>query len=209
MFGKVWDVLQKFYGRVLRPFVEWSWRNIVKLHDWLKRTLSPLFTFLDALRRDVLKIYNRWLRPILDTIDTVRQVARLLAEFHVPFARKIDDALADLEARLMRPIRLALSKINELIYWMDRVVDFNGLFQRLTLIESAITYERDMWRVWWLSVSNREKERTPASRDNTVLTRTPGEVSEQTRVYVVRHEGADAARIDEAVQDVRIRIGVP
>lgn len=145
VFGKVWDAFTKFYAAVLKPFVEWASRSIVKLHAWLKDTLSPVLKFLNQVRDDILRIYQRWLRPILDTIDVLRQTVRVLELFHVPFAQKLDDALAALERRLLQPIRLALEKVNELANWVNRIVDLNGLFQRLTLIESAWHYTGDMW----------------------------------------------------------------
>lgn len=208
VFGKAWDLLSRFYTRVLRPLVEWSWRNIQKLHAWLKDTFGPVLKVLQTVRRDILKIYEKWLRPIFDTISVLRSLTRVLAAFHVPFARKIDDALARLEARLLLPIRFALEKINEAINWINRIVDFNGYFQRLTLVASALRYERDMWRVWWASVHNREQERAKAPRDNTVPAVTPPAASEETRVFVTKHEGPNAARITEAAHDLRLRLGV-
>lgn len=147
VFGKAWDLLSAFYANVLKPFVQWSWKIIVKLHDWLKGVFAPLLKFLQAVRDDILKIYDKWLKPIFDTIDALRQTLRALELFHVPFAKKLDDALASLEARLLQPIRLALTTINELVNWINRIVDFNGLFQRLTLIESAWHYSGDVWNV--------------------------------------------------------------
>jgi len=147
VFAKSWDLLTRFYTRILRPFVEWSWRNIVKLHTWLKDTFGPVLKFLQDVRDDILRIYTKWFRPILDTIDALRQTVRLLEAFHVPFARKIDEALDALERRLLQPIRLALTKINELANWINRIIDLNGLFQRLTLIESAWHYTGDLWNV--------------------------------------------------------------
>ena len=145
IFMKVWGALRTFYAAAVRPFVEWSWRNIQKLHAWLRDTFGPVLKFLNAVRDDILRIYERWLRPILDTIDAVRQTLRALELFHVPFAQKIDDALARLEERLLRPIRFALEKVNEAINWINRIVDLNGFFQRATLIESQWKYIGDTW----------------------------------------------------------------
>lgn len=206
VFGKVWGAFTKFYAAVLKPFVEWAWKSIVKFHAWLKDTFGPLLKFLEALRKDILDVYNKWLKPIFDTIDTTRSVLRLLADFHVPFAAKLDDALARLEARLMEPIQRALTEINKLIYWIDRIVDFNGLFQRLTFIATAIQYEHDMWRVWWTSVSRREIERPKAPGGNTTPPLSPTQASNRARLYIVNHEGDDVARIDEHAQDLRLRL---
>lgn len=206
VFGKVWDIFAKFYASVLRPFVEWSWRNIVKLHAWLKSTLSPVFHVLDTIRRDILKIYNRWVRPILDTIDAARSVLRVLAEFHIPFAQAIDDKLAALEERLLQPLRIALAKLNEVVYWLDRIVDFNGLFQRLTFIATQITYVRDTFNVLFHS-QNRpltdDDRRAALARDAVK----PFNVTlEETRAYVTSGAGPHAPIIDEMFADLRLRV---
>jgi len=147
IFKHTFDFFQGFWQSTLRPFVQWSWSQIQKLHAWLKTTLTPLLKFLESVRKDILDIWAKWFRPIFDTIDAIRSTLRLLADFHVPWAQKIDDALAALEARLLVPIRFALGKLNEVIAAIDRVIDFNGLYQRATLIESQWKYVGDLWSV--------------------------------------------------------------
>ena len=206
MFSRVWDVLTKFYDRVLRPFVTWSWSNILKLHAWLRDTFGPILKFLDELRRDVLQIYDKWLRPIFAAIDAVRATLRLLADFHVPFAQAIDDKLAALEERLLRPIRLALSKLNEVIYWIDRIVDLNGLFERLTLVASAWKYERDLWANWWGSMHRRELEK-PTSAATWPPARTTQQVARVMTDYFAGNDSPEKAHIDELAQDLVLELG--
>lgn len=199
VFSKAWDLLSRFYTRVLRPLVEWSWRTVQKIHAWLKDTLGPVLKLLQTIRRDILQIYEKWLRPIFDTIAVLRSLTRLLALFHVPFAKKIDAALAELEARLLQPIRLALQKVNEAIYWVDRIVDFDGYFQRLTLIASALRYERDMWGVWWTSVHRREAENPKVSPAGVAL-RTPANVADEAMLAVRGQHFPGEERAEEYAQ---------
>lgn len=183
-FVRVWGFFGKFWNSVLRPFVTWSWQQIQKLHAWLKDTLGPVLKFLNAVREDILRIYDKWLKPIFVTLDVLRSITRLLAEFHVPFAQKIDDKLSALETRLLRPIRFALEKVNEAIGWIDRIVTFDGLFQRLTLIESQWRYVGDMWNVLLkhqpAGVSFAENERRRQQPGHQI---TAGELSKQLTEY--------------------------
>jgi hypothetical protein len=144
---KVWDFFRGFYSNVIKPFVKWTWTEINRLHDWLVKEFKPILAHLRTLRTWILKAYDKWLKPIFATIDVMRAITRLLADLHVPFAQAIDRKLADLEARLMLPIRLALSAINDVVNWINRIVTLDGLFQRLTLIESLWNYTGDLWNV--------------------------------------------------------------
>lgn len=144
---KLWGFFRSFYSAVLKPFVQWTWKEIQRLHSWLVKEFTPILDNLRTLRTWILKHYDKWLRPIIETIVVLRLVLHTLATFHVPFATAIERKLADLEERLTAPIRLALAKINEAVSWIDRIVDRPGLFQRLTLIESAWHYSGDLWNV--------------------------------------------------------------
>lgn len=147
VFVKVWNHFEAFYGRVLKPFVSWAWTQITRIHNWAVKTFGPLIKNLELLRAWILRVYDRWFKPIFATIDALRATLRVLETFHVPFAAAIDRKLADLEARLLEPINEAMARINQVINWVDRIVTFDGLFQRLTLIESQWRYVGDTWAV--------------------------------------------------------------
>lgn len=193
------------WSSTIKPFISWSWSQIQKLHTWLKSVFDPLLKFLGELRKDILDIWAKWFRPIFDTIDALRQTLRVLETFHVPFARKIDDALAALEQRLLVPIRFALTKINELTNWIDRIVDLNGLFQRLTLVASTWKYERDMWANWWGSLHRRELEK-PASATTWPPPRTTHDVSRVMTDYFTGKDSPEKAHIDELGQNLVLEL---
>lgn len=145
VFVKVWGFFQQFYTTVLRPFITWAWSQVQRLHSWLVKTFGPIIKHLRQLREWILRTYDKWLRPVFATLDALRAIFRTLEIFHVPFADAIDRKIADLESRLLAPLRFALVKINEVIGWIDRIVTFDGLLQRATLIESQWRYVGDTW----------------------------------------------------------------
>jgi hypothetical protein len=206
VFKRSWDFLQVTWSRVLRPLITWSWSQIQRLHNWLVKTLGPVLQFLERVRREFQRFYDHWFRPIFDTIDAARRVLRILATFHVAFARELERKLADLEDRLLRPITELYRRLNEAMNWIDRIVTFDGYFQRLTLIASTLRYERDMWKVWWTSAHKRERERPqrPPSQEPPPLT--PAVVAAAAAAYIVDNEGPDKGRIDEHVADLAIRL---
>jgi hypothetical protein len=206
VFARVWGFLADFWGKALRPFLDWSWKHIQALHAWLKSTFGPAIKFLESVRQQIDKFYKKWVKPIVDTIDAVRRVMQLLAQLHVPFAREIDAKLGALEQRIVAPIREVYARLNEAMNWINRIVDFNGYFQRLTLIASLMRYQRDALKVWWTSIhkplagAKLEEYRKPLE------TRTIEQVSADARAYVVLHDGPDVGRIDEHVDDLRLRL---
>ena len=149
ILGKVYHLFAQFWSQVLRPFISFVWRNIDRLHKWLKDTFGPTLRFLELLRRRVFEIYDRYFRPILDTIDVVRGTLRLLATFRLAWARELDRKLAELQDAILLPIREVMLRLNEAMNWINRIVTLDGLFQRLTLLASLIEYERNVLNHWW------------------------------------------------------------
>jgi hypothetical protein len=138
---RAWDFFEATYEHVLKPawdkFHEWYRRA----RQWLTDVFGPVIKFLQFLRSEFLKFYDKWVRPILDAIDIGRKVLRLFAGFGWEWAAKLDRYLAKLQERIDLPFRYILGKINEVITIVNRVVTLDGLLQRLALVRSI---ERDI-----------------------------------------------------------------
>lgn len=145
--GRIAGILSRLWDAVLLPFIKKTDGKIRGVYDWLKATLGPVIEALKWLRKHVLDIYDKYFRPILDTIDAIRGVLRVLSLLHVKIAAKLDAQLAALEHRLLAPIRLALETINALIDWTQRVITADGFFQRYTFLVSQIRYAAQSWNV--------------------------------------------------------------
>jgi hypothetical protein len=203
-------ILSRFWEAVLLPFLKKADGRLLRIYKWLKDTFGPIVSALLWLRKHIVDFYGKWFRPIFDTIDAVRGILRLLGVLHVEFAKKLDDKLARLEARLLKPLRVALETINTLIDWTERIIDLNGFFQRYTLIRSMLLHERDVWRVWWASAHKRDQESPPAPQ-TWPAPPTSANVSESIIVYAQDRSGPDAAASKELAQDIvlyaRQRVG--
>jgi hypothetical protein len=206
VFSRVWGFLGDFWSKALRPFLAWSWDQVQKLHAWLARTLKPVLDIVDRIRKYVDQIYRTWLKPIVDTIEATRRVFQLLAQLHVPFAREIDAKLAALESRLVQPIREVYARLNEAMNWINRIVDFNGYFQRLTLIASLVRYQRDALKVWWSSIHRPLSSGELAEYRKPITPKALDAAATETRDYVERGAGPDQARIDEHAADLALRL---
>ena len=156
-FRSSWDFLRRLYDDVLKPAWQKFWRLVDRVHDVLDRLFRPVFAFLRHLRDELLQLYTKWVRPVLDTIQVARQMLRVLSALHLDFARKLDAKLGALEDAIDRPFRFLLGKLNEVINLVNRIVTLDGLIQRLALVRSI---ERDIRYVYAELHNNRS---TPLS----------------------------------------------
>jgi hypothetical protein len=151
-------------------------------------------------------IYDRFLRPIFDTIEIVRRTLQLLAALKVRWAAELDAKLAELEGRLLWPIREAYRYINETRDVVNRIIDLDGFFQRATLLRSLWRYQVEALEIWWASIHkplDGEKKREYEKRGEVrPLDAVAGDLS----AYVVRGEGPDQALIDEHAVDLARRL---
>lgn len=145
--SKATGILRRLWDVVVIGLIHHLDSAVKGLHEWLKTTLGPILRALLKMRKMLLDFYTHWFKPIFDTIDAIRGVLRALSLLHIKVAQQLDAQLGELEARLRKPILLALGKINEAINIIDNVVGLGGLFQRLALIESQWHYVGDMWSV--------------------------------------------------------------
>lgn len=155
--GRGSNIFEGIWGKVLGPLINAIATLFRSVHDTLANWLGPLLKLIQRIQDIIKRIYNVWLRPILRVIDTVRGFLRILELFHIKWAQTVDDALGTLERKLTAPILLALSKLNELSNWVNRIVNLNGIFQRATLLQSLAHNVDGLTKIWW-NAQNRNAE---------------------------------------------------
>lgn len=203
-FLKSWDFLRATYDHVLKPAWEKFWKFFDKVQRWLKDTLAPVFKFLRAVRDEILCFYKTWIRPILDVIDATRGILRVLEALHIEWAAKLDAQLGAIEDWVNRQFDRVLSKVNEAIGIVNRVVTADGLFQRVALIRSL---ERDIVYAGRALANARLKPLTAAEKADTRKRLTPPTievVARDTKEYFETGGGPSAPLIDELAADVRL-----
>ena len=149
MFAKAWDGLKIVWRDVLKPALTWVDHELGRLHDWLVDTLKPVFKFLQRVRDELIAIYTRFVKPILDTIDFIRAVNNVLLTFHIHVLQSIDRTLQLIEQRIEEPFLWINQKLNQIWNLFDLIITFDGLYQRLTLLKSLRKYEPHWFALWW------------------------------------------------------------
>jgi len=143
-FGDVWSWVRRQWRNVIVPALRKLDRYVKRVFKWLKDTFGPIIEFLQKVRRELLKFYDKWFRPIFDTIDVIRRVLGIFSLFGLEWSRKLDQKLAELEDAIRRPFLLLVQKVNEIIDVVDRIVTLDGLLQRITLLRSVV---RDVYSI--------------------------------------------------------------
>lgn len=140
-------------GRFLRNGFVALVRNVQRAALWLKGTLThifrPVLQFLDRVKGYIRRIYDRFIKPVLDVIEIMRRVFRLLGYLGIDWARALDRKLGQLENLITLPFEWVVGKINELIGVINRIVTADGLLQRLVLINSLLRDYPMTTNMWW------------------------------------------------------------
>ena len=144
LLGQSLDVFKWLYRDVIRPALSWSLRKIQALERYLKTSFAPVFEKIRWLKDRVNLFYRHFVRPVLDVIDIIRQTNRVLKVFHIDLLGKLEQVLTDIERRIEQPFQWIYRRLTEVENWLNRIVTFDGLFQRIMLVRSI---ERDIRQV--------------------------------------------------------------
>jgi hypothetical protein len=192
-----WQFFELSYEKVIKPAFTKFWRWFDKFRKWLDDTFGPVLKYLRELRQHLLNFWKWWIRPWLDFIDVTRRLLHVLSSLGLGWAAALDRRLADLEARIERPFRLLLAKLNEVIHLVDRVITGNGLLQRVALLRSL---ERDYKYAWRVAMNPWQKPLDPEDQrrhDEGRTTKTVTDVATDTQEYMRDGTGPSAAVLDE------------
>lgn len=159
MFAKVWDAAKIVWTDALRPALVWIDDHLKRLYAWLQDTFRPVFDFLREVRCRLMDFYSTFVRPVVDTIEWIRQINRVLLAFHIDVLQSLDKYLQQLEQRIEEPFLWINEQINKIWNALELVVTFDGFFQRLTLIGSMVRYAPD-----WMKASTNLRS-APVSDD--------------------------------------------
>lgn len=193
----VWEFFRATWDHVLKPAWEKFFKFVDRVHDWMEKHIAPALRKLNALRKRIQGWWKKYVRPVLDVIEVTRRVLRVAASLHIPFAHALDVELGKIEEKIEKPYRLLLSKLNEVINFVNRVITLDGLFQRVALIRSL---ERDFKFAWQAMVNPYSSPVTDADRkrrDDKHAVKSLPTIADETRAYMRDHSGPRAPLLDE------------
>lgn len=136
-----------FHG--LKQFVLWADRKLKALELFLKAKFGPLLIWLKDLKKHIDDIYKRFVRPIIDTIEFIRQINRVLQLFHISVLQKLDTTLQQIEARIDEPFLWLRAHITIVENWINQIIEGDGVFKRVTLLKSMSRYAPEWINGFW------------------------------------------------------------
>lgn len=175
--------LRGLWTHVLKPALSWANRKLFALETWLKVKFGPVLRFLARVKKAVDDFYKAYIRPIIDTIEFIRAVNRVLQVFHINLLRKLDEVLQKIEQTIEDPFLWVRAHITELENWIDRIVTLDGFFKRVTLLSSMSKYSAPWLNGFW----NRQID--PAVK--------AGDEESRTRAFPI----ADAGRFGDELEN--------
>jgi hypothetical protein len=137
-----------FFGNLFTHLLPTALEHIggffVDVAKAIRDVVGPVISLILKIRKEFLKYYNKFVRPITDTIDVIRRTFRILGVLGVDAAKTIDKKLAAIEAKIEAPMFAVVHKLNEVLGWVNRIVTLDGVLQELILLTSLSTYKRQV-----------------------------------------------------------------
>jgi hypothetical protein len=114
-FSAIWKFLKHVWNNYIKAAIQWLADHVRKLRNWLKRTIDPIIKRLQKIKKwydeHILKQQLRMLKMI----QTIRFFLGILRLFHVKWAAKLDQSLADLQNRIEEAINVVRGTLNQII----------------------------------------------------------------------------------------------
>lgn len=197
-----------FIQRSMQTFYRWlqrSFRSLVRMLDravtWLHGTLTrifqPILDWIDRAKAWIRRIYDRFVRPILDLIEVSRRVLRVLAYLGVDWARALDRQLARIEQLITFPFEWVVSKLNEVVGWINRIVTVDGLLQRVILLNSLFRDYTLTTNMWW---TGQQRPLTPAE-EASYLARPRRQLPDQAIADLRLHFSTGTALVSPVIRE--------
>lgn len=139
--------LGKLTGLGVKRFLLWADKKFRALEGWLKARFKPVLDFLRKIKDHINDFYKRFVRPIIDTIEFIRAFNRVLQVFHINLLGRLDRVLGQIESKIDEPFLWVQRHITELQNWIDRIVTFDGVLKRVTLLRSMTLYAPEWLRI--------------------------------------------------------------
>lgn len=193
----VWAFTRKLYDDILKPAFSKLWGWFQKFEKWLDDTFGPVLRFLKRIRDNLLLFYKTFVRPWLDLIDVTRKLLHVFSSLGLAWATALDKKLGELETAIEKPFRLVLSKLNEVIGIVNRIVTLDGLIQRVALVKSLGRDYKFAWRAISQPYTRAVTDDDRVQATTALGVKPLGQIESETRTYIRDGSGPRAALLDE------------
>ncbi len=139
-FHAIYDVVIK---RGLLHIFDWLAKLRAKLEQWL----GPVLKWLRRIRAWYQEFFKRWVLPVINAIQHIRQFLAILKLFHIKWAAALDHELALIQDKITKNFLRVVQEINKIISWVSLIIDVDGLLRRIPLLNSIFKALTDFRRL--------------------------------------------------------------
>lgn len=136
--GEVWQGLKKELDTIWKAVILASLKKLYNLYKTLQAWAQKLKAWLDKLHALMKKYQMLYFRKVIQLIQRARKILVIFRFFHLKFAQKLDGWLATIEGKITHYLVLVAQKENEVINWVNFIVDPLGHLKTFPLIAGFI-----------------------------------------------------------------------
>lgn len=178
---EVWNSLKKFLDRIHLQIIVAVLTKLYDAYKKLKAWVEKLKKWLDRLHSLMQKYQMMYFRRIIQIIQRARKILAIFRFFHLRFAQKLDNWLATIEGKITHYLLLVASKTNEIISWVDLIVDPRGALKTFPLLAGFIGALNVTWSgifgtafTWWIGLG-------PSTAPTTKVATTVGQAGDDAK----------------------------
>lgn len=200
------EAVKRFIVRTFGPLYDMLKRFVQRVQRILDRVIGPIIDFLDKVREHVMAIYNDIVKPILDIIEFIRIPLRILSQFNVEWAKRLDATLAGIEDDIAHTFSYVLGQLNKTINLLNDIVDVDRLLKRFTFIRTVMRDVRYINQVVLMSRFRRESFGEFDARKKRLNEMTLREVRRNTELVILTGDGPYGSFVREMSAQWRIEL---
>jgi hypothetical protein len=205
-FARLWDWLKKWFAIIFREAAELIGSIAKRLNRVLDRIFGPVIDFLDKVREHIWKIYNDYVKPILDIIEFIRIPLRILSQFNVEWAKRLDATLANIEDEITETFSYVMGRINYVMNALNDIVDVDRLLKRFTFIRTIMRDVRYVNQVLLMSRFKVEDAGAIDARRKRLNDTTLRDVQRNTQLVILTGDGPYGSFVREMSAQWRIEL---
>jgi hypothetical protein len=149
--GALAKVIHDIWHKGIKPVLDHIKEIGQRISKIIDKVLKPYLLWMQRMRKLILDIYVKIVLPILNLIQGIRKALALLRLAHVPFAKKLDERLQRLEAKITRPIQVLLQRVNDHGGIINEIISIQRVLQEPLFTRSVYSYQYSLVNSWWAS----------------------------------------------------------
>lgn len=157
--SEIYNGLKRLMDAIFKNVILAALAKLYSLYQKIAAWAKKLKDWLDRLHALMKKYQMLYFRKIIQIIQRARKILAIFRFFHLKFAQKLDNWLATIEGKITHYLLLVAQKTNEIIAWVDLIVDPRGALKTFPFLAGFIGALNVTWSgifgtpfTWWIGL---------------------------------------------------------